>query len=271
MTGLAVPAIVLKQKLVVHKDLDGTALVGADNVRTRAREPIAAGETLVEWHEGACLTAAEAYSDMDVGRHMRDLAPRVGPGFETVAIATLLAAESVRGFKTRPTSIMPEGGDQAAFENLVPSQWSLLTKALWADARSGEGVDPELAPLVEQAVNLMMPALEHTTRAAWSCGLTGRSKGELLQLGSAAVQTVMRHQKYPLSSDGHWGWREGAPEGPALLPLLDRLAAKEGDGPENAELACLSRPKEGDRGSGVCLRCIASRDIAVGEAVVVGE
>ena len=95
-TGLVVPAHVLTESVVLGHAFEPT--VFNDRV-LKARKPCATGEILFEWHEGACLTAAAAYSDLDVGRHLRDIAPRVGPGFETVAIATLLAGEWVRDFR----------------------------------------------------------------------------------------------------------------------------------------------------------------------------
>jgi len=59
----------------------------------RVKKPITAGTELIEWNERACLTAEVAYTDMDVGFKLRQLAPRIGPGFEFVAIATFLGAE----------------------------------------------------------------------------------------------------------------------------------------------------------------------------------
>ena len=147
---------------------------------------------------------------------------------------------------------MPEGGDQSAFENLVPSQWSVLTKALWADANNIEDVDPGLQPLVQQGVQLMMPALDHTSRAAWSCGQGSRSQGELLAAAEAAIKLVPQHQRF-----------EESIEGPALLPLLDQLTTSDGAN-ENAHIVA---PKE----SGACLQCVAAKDIAVGDAIFIGN
>ena len=152
---------------------------------------------------------------------------------------------------------MPEGGDQSAFENLVPSQWSVLTKALWADANNIEDVDPGLQPLVQQGVQLMMPALDHTSRAAWSCGQGSRSQGELLAAAEAAIKLVLRHQRF-----------EETLEGPALLPLLDQLTTS--DGVQNAQIVGPKESGAGER-SGACLQCVAAQDIAAGDAIFIGD
>ena len=240
-----------------------------DDGKAYAREALAAGESLVEWQEGAVLTAPDCYVDLDVGLPLKRLAARVGPGFETVALATLLGAEVIRDYKTRQQSYAAEGGDDRAFRELVESPWAHLTRRMWSEHAqfTGHGVDTELQPLASMAVNMMMPILDSTSRRLWSSGKAGRSTGELIDIAGEAIALVLREQASPPSDDGRWGWREGAPEGLALLSHMRCLT--DGSGNENATLGCPTKPEAGSKGEGVCLHCVATRDIAVGEPVVV--
>ena len=75
-----------------------------------------------------------------------------------------------------------------------------------------------------------------------------------------------------------WGFADGAPEGPALLPLLagllepDATSAAEGEaaveGEGNVVVGVPPRPAVGSLGEGVCVRCVAARRIEKGERLV---
>ena len=123
-----------------------------------ASEKVAAGDKLLTW--SSVLSAAEAYQDVDVGLPLRRLAERCGPGFESVALAGLLGAEHLRGYKTRKPSALLEGGGADAFTDLVMSRWHELTRAIWADEASNDPIDPEMQPLVDIGVELLLPVLE---------------------------------------------------------------------------------------------------------------
>ena len=129
---------------------DRLSLVGNGAVSIKAVE---AGETLLELQAGACLTARAAYADREMGRELQSIAERVGPGFDTVALAAFVATERVRGFEAETwyagsaaETVGVDGARQA-------SAWSPLTAAHWAaEARAPSSVDPELVPLVRQGI-----------------------------------------------------------------------------------------------------------------------
>ena len=78
----------------------------------------------------------------------------------------------------------------------------------------------------------------------------------------------------PLAADAppapRWGYAEGSPEGPALLPPIVGVLLPGGGGSSgNAALGVPARPALGSRGEGVCLRCVATRRIEPGETVEV--
>ena len=92
---------------------------------------------------------------------------------------------------------------------------------------------------------------------------------------------MLAYQRFPpaLIADGaaagepsaRWGWVESAPTGPALLPLVDALTGAAPSEEANAVLGCPRRPEVGVRDAGVCLKCVAARDLAAGERVVAVE
>lgn len=268
--GVGLPPLAPPAELGGTEHVRFAASVGVgDDGRLCAREAVAAGALLCEWDEGACLTAAAAYVDLDVGLPLKRLAARVGPGFETVALATLLGAELIRDHKTRQQSYAAEGGDDRAFRELVDSPWAHLTRSLWSEhARFAgrRGITAELQPLAEQAVQMMIPVLDSTSRRLWSSGKPGRSTGELTGVAREAIAIVLHEQMHPPSDALRWGWREGAPRGLALLSHMCSFGVGTGD--KNAALTCPTRPEAGNLGEGVCLRCVATCEIFAGQAIV---
>jgi len=177
-------------------------------------------------------------------------------------------AQFLRNFKTRPCAYMPEGGDEKYFTEIIPSEWSEVTRDIWADV-SNEAVDAELEPIIEQGVSIALPILEATMRRAWSSGQEGMSAGELRRTIRRAFYLMLRHKKYPHSDNGRWGLRKDAHEGPALLPFLRNLEINSNllTMDANAMLRPPSLPEERAGKKGVCLQCIAGRDLAIGETI----
>lgn len=267
--GLSTVSVPATNSISQHITFSDHIQLSSDG-RLCVKKAVKAGTKLIEWHEGACLTPEAAFSDMDVGLRLRELAPRVGPGFELVALATLLGAEYVRNFQTRPSAFMPEGGDDRFFTEIIPSQWAEVTQDIWADAAksANDGIDPELEPIIEQGVMMALPIVDATMRRAWSSGMEGKSGEELRRIMRMAFHLMLRNKYYSPSKSGHWGWRKGAPSGPALLPLLRNLI--DGNGAirsDNAVLLTPSHPENGARDKNVCLQCIATADLPIGETI----
>ena len=95
------------------------------------------------------------------------------PGFGVVGLAGLLAAERTRQFRSRADQgLAPESAGV-----VVPSRWGPLCRELWrrrheeaaaAGARRRPTRDPEIAPLVAQGVEILLPLLDVVARRAWS-------------------------------------------------------------------------------------------------------
>ena len=147
------------------------------------------------------------------------------------------------------------------------SVWSPLTSAHWAEETlNPSAIDPELLPLVQQAMPLVMPQVELAARRAWVPGKmdgassqlsdpweraatddgAGYSRVELEEVLTAAFGLVLARQwtapppEFAPAGGGaalargdvpaRWGFGDGAPEGPALLPPLAGLLEPEAEG-----------------------------------------
>ena len=187
------------------------------------------------------------------------------------------------------------------------SVWSPLTSAHWAEETlNPSAIDPELLPLVQQAMPLVMPQVELAARRAWVPGKmdgarsqlsdpweraatddgAGFSRVELEEVLTAAFGLVLARQwtapppEFAPAGGGaalargdvpaRWGFGDGAPEGPALLPPLAGLLEPEaeGEGEGNVVVGVPPRPTVGSLGEGVCVRCVAARRIERGERLV---
>ena len=112
-------------------------------------------------------------------------------------------------------------------------------------------------------------------RAAVTDDGEGLSGGEIRNIIRAAFAIVLarRWEEPPLylGSDEQpdaWGWVADAPTGPALLPpLMGLLADSEEEAPANCVLGVPPKPTAGNSGEGVCLRCVASKEIASGQTL----
>ena len=103
----------LTEWLSTHSVGIGSNVVLAPGDSPLAARSFEAGETLLELRSGACLTARAAYADRELGRDLQDIAAQVGPGFDTVALATLCAAERVRGFQAEAWYAGSSAAEQA--------------------------------------------------------------------------------------------------------------------------------------------------------------
>jgi len=209
------------------------------------------GQPVLSFLDNSFLTATAAYEDMDVGLALRKLAPKIGPGFESVALATLLSAEYIRNFETRPSAFMPEGGDSKFFTELIPSRWGLLAQSLWEDAdqaTTGKYLDADLEPLANMGVGLMVPILSDTNRRAWCSGTEGRLTSELEQIAHAAFCLVLHHQRFP---------EGGKQSEPVLFPPLRE------EEEDKAAVGNVVLHWDGDLG----LKCVAACNLVKGEAV----
>jgi len=223
-----------------------------------ALKPADEGDTLLELNAGACLTARAAYADREMGRDLQSIATRVGPGFDTVALAAFLAAERVRNFEAE-TWYAGAGDARGRDVSQRASAWSPLTSAhLAAEALQPSAIDPDLVPLVQQGINLVIPIIELAARRAWvpgaapsapmfsdewvraavsddSAGWSRRDLEGVLTTSFARVLACQRSSPPPyfaLGSGGselsdeipeRWGYSDDAPEGAALLPPLEGL------------------------------------------------
>ena len=256
------------------------------------------GQTIFSVSSDALLTPTAAYGDKDLGPPLRDLARRAGPGFDVVAVAGLLAAERVRTYRARADQgLAPESAG-----TVVPSTWGPVARRLWA--AEAPAVDPSVAPLVEQAVSLLLPLLEVAARRAftapapvepkgfapanWRAMLEDGagdswSRGELERVARSAMYFAIDRQREPPppfgdgGAPGAWevtadairepGRQVAAAVGEDAMAIPPPEALVNGGGDANAALASFA----GKLPSGEArpaLVVVATRDIAPGDAVV---
>ena len=262
------------------------------------------GEALFDLRAGACLTAAAVYADKEIGKELGAIAAAVGPGFDVVALATFLAAERARGFLQESVGRFDRLGatpELSAWSPLTAAHWAQ------EDASPAPPNDPELEPVIAQGVEIALPIIERVARRAWTqkasylaakppvasstdewmiAAMTddneGYSRGELISILRTSFSIVLARQwsEPPPYLDGRseqperWGWAADAPSGPALLPPVAGVLVAvpqpraADDSMTNALLGVPPPPENGNLGEGVCLRCVARRDIKAGETVL---
>ena len=259
-----------------EKDLRLTAALGVVT-----RRDFEAGDTIFELKHESILTPAAAFADRECGRDLQSYADRIGPGFDTVALAAFIAIERVRGFQAAQWYAGTSGAER-------DSQWSPVTSNLWAleMKRPSTISDPELQRAVVQGMELVLPMVELAARRATDFATNGQEEGwsraDVMLVLEKAFALVVRRQVAspppPLGGDEgeppfeRWGFEDSAPEGPALLPplagvLLLDANKEEGDAQKvqgNAAIGLPPRPRFGSLGAGVGLRCVATRRIDAG-------
>lgn len=269
--------------------LDGSRATLADDFTVTAARAYNADQVIYSIGNDALLSPVAAYADKDVGPPLRDIAQKAGPGFGVVAVAGLLAAEKIRGFRSR----RGQGDAAAAAGIVVPSFWGPYTRLLWDEPVTSEAD----AQLVDQAVELLLPILETTARRAWTApdpeeepqflserwawqamyedgGSKSWSRGELTDLARGALDVAIASQRQPLAGDA-WqikgqavrsaGLRADAGESSEPTALVPLVGIAGGD--TNAAFrAFTDSVPAGEVAS--ALVCVATRDISAGDAVV---
>ena len=130
-----------------------------------AAAPAKKGDILFAMSTESVVTAHAAYNDPDL-LSLRPIAQKAGPGSEVVAVAALLAAEEVRGYRRRlVSSCAPE-----APGTVEPSEWGPALRPLWASDQldAAAFIDPDVAPIVDQGCAIVLPLLEAAARRSWS-------------------------------------------------------------------------------------------------------
>ena len=268
-----------------------------------ALQDIKAGDTIVAIRDETVLTAHAAYNDPDLLR-LRAYREQAGPGFGVVALAGLLAVERVRSFRIRRMeSCAPEAPGETA-----PSEWGAAARAFWSGERSSAAyVDPAVAPIVDQGVQILLPLLENAGRRAYMCskpeeprpktvferepdhfaraeihadGDPGAwSRGELARDAFALTMTAQRPPPPYLASSGANVADAGASAGEWTQRVGDETVAEPlalvpllddllaSSGDVNAVVGAPPAMVTGNRGAGQAVWCVAERDIAAGERI----
>jgi len=185
--------------------LDRVLLVpaGERRIAVVTATDVSAGDTVFDVPGELLMTAESALDDPEVGRDLRIIQSRgAGDGFDTFAIATLLAAERVRRGSVRGRLRRQDGGTQIGAVNLARDgrrgellpEWrvqgvsDLQSNLEWAPFVASlawpEGdecrVDPERADAVEQGAALIAKLIEPVARKAWMQS-TQRKGGGIVQ------------------------------------------------------------------------------------------
>lgn len=130
-----------------------------------ATAPAKKGDVIFAMSTESVVTAHAAYNDPDL-LSLRPIAQQAGPGFGVVAMAALLAAEEVRGYRRRlMSSCAPESPS-----TVDPSEWGPALRPLWAADQLNVAafIDPDVAPIVDQGCAIILPLLEAAARRSWS-------------------------------------------------------------------------------------------------------
>ena len=166
--------------------------VGEGQMALVTATDVPAGGTLFEVPDELLLTADAAFADPDVGRELRAMASKrgAGAGFDTFAIAALLAVERVRRGAIRGRLRRQDGGTQIGLINFdrdgnkgeVLPEWKvegggyslqsnlafspLVASLPWPDADECR-VEPERADAIEEGAKLIDAMIEPAARNAW--------------------------------------------------------------------------------------------------------
>jgi hypothetical protein len=177
----------------VGVNLDNVVLVEAEAGRMAlvAATDVTAGATLFDVPDEALLTADSAFVDPDVGRALRTMSARVEPtsGFDTFAIAAMLAAERVRRGSVLGRLRRQDGGAQVGLVNFARdgSRGELLPQWETEEAQTLQGnrpfspligalpwpsadecvVDVDQAEAVKSGAKLIATMIEPAARNAW--------------------------------------------------------------------------------------------------------
>ena len=270
-------------------------------------EDVPMGTVLFDVPDTALLTADAALADPGVGRSLRMMASQQpGPGFETFAMATLLAAERVRRGAVAGKLRRREGGlDEvmtAKLDKRVLPEWSsdeaatlqsngdfgpYVASLAWQDSGEECVVDVDQAEAFSQGGRVIEGLIEPVSRTAWtqSAGRSGllAPPTSTEDCGGTALQALLLATQLqleappplggPVDGEARWGGDVADPTAPALCPLADLVllpagagGALEGARAAGALNAALGRPSSGRVES--ALRCVATRDLPAGSVVL---
>ena len=285
-------------------DMQNVLLVPGAQMRLVTAKDVRAGDVLFDVPSSLLLTASDAFADPDVGRELRSMAAKGqagAAGFDTFAIATLLAAERVRrgvvrGRLRRQDDGVLGGGDvlpawqvEDIASQQVNTRFGPFVETLDWPAEEDEClVEVERAEAVRQGSALIARLVEPCARNAWMAatqrvGLVQSTSEEdcecsAMQALVLAIEAQLEPPP-PLGEPGgeaFWGGTGGpAATGPALCPLVNLVlppkdaaaaaaaAAAGGGGAKGGVFnAQLGRPRTGSVESAI--RCVALVDLAAG-------
>ena len=287
-------------------NMDKVMLVKADEGRLVlvTTTAVAAGEALFDVPDRLLLTADTAFADPFVGRDLRIMATKgqgsadekLGAGFDTFAIAAMLAVERTQRGAVRGTLRRMDGGILGGGKALP--KWSVsATKPLQSNrefspfvATLGWPTDDEClvdtserAEAVSEGSELIAKLVEPAARVAWMRQTLGKGLAQATSeedVRCTAVQALIltmgaQMEPPPPLGDptGEARWGGSVRNGPAICPLVN-LVLPPADAQPSAiqELravgafnAHLGRPTTGSVDSAI--RCVASRDLPAGTAI----
>lgn len=289
--------------------LDRVLLVPAgERVAVVTACDVPAGSTLFDVPGELLLTADSALADPEVGRDLRIIQSRgAGEGFDTFAIATLLAAERVRRGTVRGRLKRQDGGVQIGAVNLARDgrrgellpewrvqgisdlqsnmQWAPFVASLAWPAGEECRVEPDRAEAVEQGAALIAKLIEPAARKAWMQSTQRKGSGIVQatsdeDVGCRAVEALLLAMKSQLdpppplgSPDGERLWEGlagGGGGGPALCPLANLVLppADFVDAARDAGAINAELGRPTTGSAGVAMRCVAARDLPAGAVVL---
>jgi len=278
-------------------DMEKILLVPVDETRLSVvtAKDVKAGEVLFDILDDSLLTIDAAFTDPDIGRALRDMAKAQrggggGDGFETFAIAALLAAErvrraAVRGVLKRQDDGILGGGqvlpkwqvqDRGTAQTNTP--FSPFIQTLEWPSEDECLVDSDgKAEAVRQGSQLIAKLIEPCARNAWMRatqrkGLAQATSDEdcectAMQALVLAMETTLEAPPPLGQPRGERMWGGSAGSGPALCPLANAVlppprvaaAAREAGTYSALVNVAIGRPTAGRVDS--ALRCVATKDL----------
>ena len=268
-----------------------------------AAEDVRAGSMLFEIPAELLLTADSAFADPSVGKALKDVAAKQrqpGKGFDTFAIATLLATERVRRaavkseLKRQDPGVLGGGAVLPKWESKTRGTYQsnnafspFIEFLPWPDDEECLVDSAERAEAVRQGASLIARLIEPTARNAWMKATQRRGLAQATSdedcecTATQALILAMGTQMDappPLGrSAGEAAWGGTAltdASGPALCPLVHLVlpsaeisdAARAAGTLDALVNAQLGRPETGSVDSAI--RCVASKDLKAGDLIL---
>jgi len=279
-------------------DLDKVLIVQTESNRLAlaTAKDVSAGDVLFDIPDSLLLNADVAFEDVDVGRALRDMAPRAASrgkeaGFDTFAIAAVLAAERVRRGAVRGKLRRQDGGVLQG--GSVLPQWQVNAEATlqsnapfspfinsldWPDDDECI-IEADRAEAVTSGAKLLAKMIEPTARNAWMQNTQGRGLAQATSdedVECTAMQALLLAISLQLDPPPPIGiprgtarWGGVARAGPALCPLVNLVVASPDDMADRDPAlfnAQVGRPTSGRTDSAV--RCVATTDMPMGTIVI---